>query len=215
MTTPITNIPKLEAKRFKDARKVFLVPIYIIPPGISDEGDSILERYWTEVRDHLNNLESSLGKTAHIFHEAIFDAGDEGMKAIEILNLKAYPLIQEMSKSGGKLEATEDKMAVHESSDWQRCLSVGLLSEKVSSTALNGYQDSTTRRYEYISNRIDTILKPDSIAVLFIREDHRVQFPTDMQIFYIAPPSLESLKQWLDDQFRKSTDSDVDSEQTS
>ena len=121
MSTPITNIPKPEAKRFKDGRKVFLVPIYIIPPGISDEGDAILERYWTEVRDHLNNLESTLGKASHIFHEAIFDAGDVGMKAVEILNLKAYPLIQEMSKSGGKLEATEDKMAVHESSDWQRC----------------------------------------------------------------------------------------------
>ena len=65
------------------------------------------------------------------------------------------------------------------------------------------------------SNRIDTILKPDGIAVLFIREDHRVQFPTDIQIFYIAPPSLESLKQWLDDQFKKSTDSDAASGKTS
>ena len=215
MTTPITNIPKPEAKRFKDARKVFLVPIYIIPPGISNEGDVILERYWTEVRDHLNNLQMSLGKAGHIFHEAIFDGGDEGMKAVEILNFKAYPLIQDMCESGGKLEATEDKMAVHESSDWQRCLSVGLLSDKVSSMALNGYQDSTTRRYEHISNRIDTILKPDSIAVLFIREDHRVQFPTDIQIFYIAPPSLQSLKQWLDDHFRKSADSDAASEKPS
>ena len=107
-----------------------------------------------------------------------------------------------MSKSGGKLEATEDKMAVHESSDWQRCLSIGLMSDKVRTLAMESFQETSTKRYEHISNTIDKTLLDGEVGALFINEDHRIQFPSDIQVFYVAPPSLDALKRWFSDQMR-------------
>jgi hypothetical protein len=30
-----------------------------------------------------------------------------------------------------------------------------------------------------------------------MREGHQVQFPSDIQVFYVAPPSLDEIKRWL------------------
>ena len=40
------------------------------------------------------------------------------------------------------------------------------------------------------------------VGALFISEDHRIQFPSDIQVFYVAPPSLDALKRWFSDQMR-------------
>ena len=78
---------------------------------------------------------------------------------------------------------------LEESSDWQRCIGIGLVSEVVLSTALDGYQQATKRRFEHIASRIDETLVGDEAGVLFIRDDHRVQFPSDIRVFYVAPPA--------------------------
>jgi hypothetical protein len=30
-----------------------------------------------------------------------------------------------------------------------------------------------------------------------MRENHQVQFPPDVQVFYIAPPALDEIRRWL------------------
>jgi len=30
-----------------------------------------------------------------------------------------------------------------------------------------------------------------------MREGHQVNFPPDIQLFYVAPPALDELKRWL------------------
>ena len=76
------------------------------------------------------------------------------------------------------MEATEDRALLEESTDWQRCLTIGLMSEKVLKLASDGYQESTKLRYEHIARRIDTTLGENESGALFIGQDHRVQFPT-------------------------------------
>ena len=202
MTNPITQMPKPDAGQYKDARKLFLVPTFLISRDAPEDGQQILERYWSEVRDHVRNLERSLGKVVHVYHEALFSGGEEGTRLLEEMNPKGASFIQAMCLSDAQLEATEDRALVEESSDWQRCISVGLTSEKVLSTALEGYQSSTKARYEHIGARIDETLKEGESGALFIREDHRVQFPADVKVFYVAPPALDAIKRWIDDQYR-------------
>ena len=96
---------------------------------------------------------------------------------------------------------------LEEGSDWQRCIAMGQMSEKVLSTALEGYQGATSGRFEHIGNRINETLKANEAGVLFIREDHRVQFPDDVQVFYVAPPALDALKRWLNEQMRSAVQS--------
>ena len=30
-----------------------------------------------------------------------------------------------------------------------------------------------------------------------MREGHQVQFPVDIQVFYVAPPGLDEIKRWV------------------
>jgi hypothetical protein len=34
---------------------------------------------------------------------------------------------------------------------------------------------------------------------LIINERHQVQFPADVDVFYVAPPALDQFRRWLDD----------------
>ena len=202
MTNPITRLPKPDAAQFKSSRKLFLVPTFLISPDAPEDGQLLLERYWTEVRDHVDNLERSLGKVSHVYHEMIFSDGDEGTKMLEGLNPKGSSFILAMCKSEARLEATDDRALVEESGDWQRCISVGLMSQKVLSAATEGFQEATKGRFDHIGARIDETLKDSESGALFISEDHRVQFPTDVKVFYVAPPTLDALKRWIGDQVR-------------
>ena len=202
MTTPLSQFPKPEAEQYHGRRKLYLVPNFAFGPDAPEEAQDLLERYWSEVRDHINNLERSLGSVAHVYHETMFVEGEEGMKLLDGLNPKGYSFIQAMCSSTARLEATEDRALVEESSDWQRCISVGLMSEKVMKLAMDSLQEVTQSRYQHMSSRIDETLQEGEAAVLFVREDHRIQFPTDVQVFYVAPPALDALKRWMSDRLR-------------
>ena len=202
MTTPLSQMPKPGAGQYAGKRKLFLVPGFLVGPDAPEEMQQLLDSYWSEVRDHVANLERSLGTVAHAYHEMVFAGGDDGIAMLQMLNPKGSGFIQALCGSGAALEATEDRALVEENTDWQRCISIGIASEKVLKTAMDGYQESTRLRWEHIAARIDETLEQGQVGVLFVREDHRVQFPSDVQIFYVAPPSLDSIKRWLDARFR-------------
>lgn len=202
MTTPLSQFEKPDAQPYQAKRKLFLVPSFPLGPGLPEEGQRLLERYWSEVRDHVQNLERSLGTVSHVYHEMVFEGGEEGMRFLETLSPLGYSFIQAMCKSSAELEPTEDRAMVEESTDWQRCLSVGLASEKVTKAALEGFRESTRARYEHVGARIDETLKEGESGILFIREDHQAQFGEDIQVFYVAPPALDAIKRWINDQMR-------------
>ena len=204
MPTRLSQMPKPEAEQYKEERKLFLVPNFFLSPDTPQDGLDLLESYWSEIRDHVENLERSLGKVSHVYHEVVYSDGDDGMRTLQEMNPKGSSFIHAMCQSDAKLEATEDRALLEESSDWRRCLSAGLVSEKVLSMAMEGYQQATDGRYEHIARRIDDTLKAGESSVLFIGEDHGVQFPDDVKVFYVAPRSLDALKRWITDQMRAS-----------
>ena len=198
----LSQFPKPEASQYAGCRKLFLVPLFALPPGVPEDGAQLLERYWSEVRDHVTNLERSLGAVSHVFHETVFSEGAEGLKMVEALNPGASAFVQAMCRSTASLEATEDRDLVEENADWQRCISIGLMSQKVISAALDGYRDTTQKRFEHMGARVEQTLGEGEVGVLFVREDHHIQFPSDIQVFYVAPPGLDALKRWMDAQTR-------------
>ena len=202
MTTPLTQMPKPAAGQYSGQRKLFLVPIFLFPPDLPDDASQLLERYWSEVRDHVQNLERTLGGVRHVFHETIYTGGEEGMKMVEVMNPLGCSFIQALCSAGASLEATEDQAVVEEHSDWQRCLSIGLMSEKVMNLAMTGIQETTRQRFEHIGGRISHTLQENEAGVLFISEGHSVQFPADIQVFFVAPPALDAVKRWINDQMR-------------
>ena len=205
MTTPLSQFPKPQAGQYEQKRKLLLVPTFAFSPNVPAEGQALLDRYWSEVRDHVNGLERSLGTVSHVYHETVYSEGDEGLRMLEGINPRAHSFIQALCRSTAKLEAAEDRALVEEGADWQRCVSMGLVSAKVSNLAWEGLNETTAKRYERIAARIDETLGEGESGVLFIREDHRVQFPGDVQVFYVAPRALDALKRWIDEQVRAMT----------
>ena len=203
MTTPLGEIHKPEAERFKKGRKLYLVPLLHGPYGTPSELEEKLDRYWSGAEEHIARLEVALGPVSRIYHETVFLSGEEGAKLVEQINGRGYYLVHTRCQVGAQLEATEDRALVEESSDWQRCLTVGLVSDKAASTVLQAYLDVINKRYEEIASRIDGTLKEDESAILFIGDNHRVQFPGDIQVFYIAPPALDELRRWISDRLKE------------
>jgi hypothetical protein len=53
-----------------------------------------------------------------------------------------------------------------------------------------------------MTKQISETLKDDEAGLLFIREEHSVQFPTDIEVFSVFPPALDEIHRWFRDQAR-------------
>ena len=198
MPNQLSQIPRPQVDRFHDKKKLFLVPNYVLPPDAPDSGQELAAKYWSEVRDSITNLEGSLGSVSHVYHELIYLEGDDGLAQIEMMNPGAGPFIRAMCQSTAELRSLEDAELVHEHTDWQRVLTIGPSSQRVLTIALEGYQSTLETRYANIAEKISGDLSEGQSAALFIREDHRVQFPSDVQVFFVAPRALDALKRWIE-----------------
>ena len=148
MSTPVTQMPKPDARQYEGNRKLFLVPVYLLGPDAPEEGQRLLEQYWSEVRGHVDNLERSLGKVVRVYHEAVFTGGDEGMAMVEAMNPKGYSFVPGHlpvrrhigGRRGRRPGARKLRLAaVHIG---------GLMSQKVLTIAMEGFQEATRLRYE-------------------------------------------------------------------
>ena len=48
-----------------------------------------------------------------------------------------------------------------------------------------------------MAQKLDESLKEHEIGILMMREGHQVQFPSDIEVFYVAPPALDEIKRWF------------------
>jgi len=81
--------------------------------------------------------------------------------------------------------------------DWTKCLAIGLQSRKAITTVYESYVEAQERRNSHIAKQIDETLQDNETGILLIREGHQVQFQSDIQVFYVAPPGLDEIKRWL------------------
>jgi len=199
MTPELGKIDRPEASHFKKVRKIFSVPLLYAGEEAPPDYMEMFELYWEQAAEHIQNLESKLGKVNRVYHESISSGGEDGLKMMERLNPKSYQIAQEMCQNEARLEALEDKELADESMDWERCLLVGLASAKVAKKLSESYVEASKKRFQHVGKRIDETLKSEETAVLFIREGHMVQFQRDIEVFSVAPPALNEIHRWLRD----------------
>lgn len=205
MTATLGQIDKPSAERFQGRRKLYLVPLIYSSKEVAAEQAGMFERYWQQAQEHVHSLSSRLGKVARVYHEAVALAGEEGMKMVETLSPQSFTLVQDACSQGASLEALEDPDWLTEAMDWERCLLVGLLSPRVVQLVSSQYQEAIQKRYEALAERIDSSLRPEEAGLLLISENHRIQFPQDIQVFYVAPPTLDEIHRWMRDRTQRET----------
>jgi frataxin-like iron-binding protein CyaY len=197
MAPELGQINKPEAQRFKHTRKIFLVPLIYSAKDAPTEYIEKFDLYWQQVNEHIENLETKLGKIKRVYHESITIADENSLQIMERLNPKSCQITRQKIQNGAKIEVIEDRQLAEECMDWERCLLIGLLSDAVVKKVSESYVDAARKRYEHISKRIDKTLQADEIAILFIREGSMIQFPKDVEVFSVAPPALDEIHRWL------------------
>ncbi len=197
MTEELGKITKLEAESFGEGRKLFLVPLMFAPADSSEDLVERVSRYWKEVEGQVTNLEAKLGSVKKVFHELIPVGGEAGCEAIKELSTHSYELVKRRLDAEAGLETIEDVEIMTEFMDWSRCLAMGLQNPGVLTKVRDFYQEAHRKRNQDMAARLDAGLQQGEVGMLVIREGHQVQFPSDVQVFYVAPPSLDEIKRWL------------------
>jgi len=203
MTPELGHIDKPSAEQFKSSRKLYLVPLVLHSENSPEEYKEKCRRYWLEVMEHLSHLESKLGPIRRVYHESIIIGGDDGVAIMEKFNPAGWEITRARCQNGASFELTEDRDIADEAMDWERCLMIGFISEKVATRVTEFYSEASRKRWESIAARIDQTLKDGEAGVLFIREGHHVQFPPSIEVFVVFPPSLNDIQRWLREQIEK------------
>jgi len=203
MTEQLGKIEKPSAEEYRTGRKLLFVPLIFThrePPGDFAE---LVKQYWEQVETQVSKLETTLNKVHKVYHELIPVGGKEGLKAIKELNSGSYQIANARLKKKAKLQPIEDSEVLVEFMDWSKCLVIGLQSSKVFTQVYEAYTEAQKKRNVHIAKQIDETLKGNETGILLMREGHQVQFPADIQVFYVSPPSLDEIKRWLRDREAK------------
>lgn len=197
MSQQLGKVEKPSASKFRAGRKLFFVPLVFTPLQPEPALSELVNRYWDQVQGQVKNLEEKLSRVKKVYHELIPAGGKKGLKAIETLSRGSHQIVKNILDKGAKLQSIEDRDLLAEFMDWSKCLAVGLQSQAVIARVYQSYIEVQKRRTDQIAEKIDRTLKSEETGVLVMREGHQVQFSSDIQVFYVAPPSLDEIKRWL------------------
>jgi len=203
MDQELGKIEKPDAESFKKGRRLFLVPLLYAGKDAPPDYVEKYELYWKQVDEQVRHLESRVGLVNRVYHESISVGGKEGLEIMEKVNIKSYEMARQKCQDKAQLEVIEDKQLAEENMDWERCMLIGFLSDTVASKVYESYVESAKKRYAYMGKKIDETLEANEIAILFIREGHMVQFPKDVEVFSVAPPSLDEIHRWMRDRINR------------
>lgn len=191
MNSEATAEPKVHV-----GRKLYLVPL-VLEAKQSPEGyNEKVETYWKEAAEHIAKLEARFGPVRKVYHESIAEEGEAALTILQEANPKAHRMIERKVRKGAEVVPIEDLELLRETVDWGRCLAI--VSSANALRHVSGlYQEARRRRFELMLERINTSLKDDEAGLLIIGQEHGLQFPTDIQVFYVSPPSLDEIQRLL------------------
>ena len=198
------RIARPAAEQYRGRRRLLLTPLLYAPPlpdspedELAAAGQAILQGYWEQVQTQVDALAAGLGGLRRIYHESLTEGGAAGLAYLQLANPPSHALAQALDAAGAALAATETWELLSETLDLQRCLLTPFTNETVLSRIREWFDAANRRRYEHIAQNIDETLEPDTTGLLLINERHQVQFPADIEVFYIAPPALDEYRRWL------------------
>lgn len=197
MTQELGRVERPAAERYRGRRKLLLAPLVYSPQADDVEGAAALQSYWAQMQTQVAALAASIGPLRHLYHESVTAEGDEGLALLEAGDRRSYEFIAARMQEGAALEATEDIDMLLETLDWQRCLMLPLASPAAAARLQEWHTEANRARYDHIARRIGATLGEDELGLLLISERHQVQFPSDIEVFYISPPALDDFRRWL------------------
>ena len=204
MAEELGKIEKPPVDSFKQGRKLFFLPAVYFTEGVPEGYAEKYQKFWEQAGKQLDELTSKLGPVKKLYLEMIDVSGEEGAALVHDLNENSYNLIKSLMGKSAELEALEESDLLTEYMDWNRCLMIGLQNAGVINKVYEAYLETGKKRNEQLSKKIDETLRENEIGLLIMRENHQVQFPSDIQVFYISPPALDEIKRFIREQEKQS-----------
>mgnify|MGYP001290678185 FL=1 len=200
MSETLARLERPSAQSVQSRRKLYLVFLVFTHASAPQEYKDRSEKYWRQVDAHLRNLESKAGVVRHVYHEGVYERGEAGLALLKRMRQSSNDIVHARCAAGAALEAMEDKELAAELSDWERFMLMGFSSERVSDLVRDLYSQALKNRNEHVLSVIDETLGPGESGVLLVGEGHRLQFPSDIEVFSVVPPALDELHRWARDQ---------------
>jgi len=199
------RIEKPEAEKFSGKRKLYCVAnIYAIEDA-PDDFKNLINTYWDEVVAQMRKIEAA-GKISKIFCELMTENDDKALEMLSKVNEKLPEIIKEKMDGGAALIPIENSKILGPYTDWANCLRV-VFTQEVFSKVLDLYNEFSQKRLDHILNSIDTNLAESEAGLLILKDEDRskLQFPQDIEVFLITPPSYDDIMRWIRDTLMKRT----------
>ncbi len=197
------QIEKPRTESFTGKRKLYCVsniyPVYDPP----DDFKELFDRYWNEVDQQIEKLEAA-GKVKKIFCEMVYTQKEEIMEILGRFNERVRQIVKKKVEEGGTLLPLEDKEIFGPYIDWGNCLRV-VSTQEVFTKILDYYTELATKRLQHILSMIDKNLGQEEAGLLILKDEDRarLQFPGDIEVFLVTPPSYDDITRWFREKWKE------------
>jgi hypothetical protein len=201
--TELGQIAKPAVEDFAGRRKIYCVAnIYPIEDAPEDYKE-LVNKYWDEVVHQTEKIEAA-GKTRKIFCELISEQSEEAFGILNKINERLLQIIKKKLDEGGTLVPLESQEILGPYTDWSNCLRV-VFTKEVFTKILEFYKEFSEKRFGHIMEVIDSNLSEAEAGLLIMKDEDRakLQFPGDMEVFLITPPSYDDVIRWFRDRLAK------------
>ena len=185
------------ADEFSGKRKLYCVANIYPVEEAENYYHELVRKYWDEVAQQIEKVEAA-GKVQKIFCEIIYQQGDEALNVLGTINERMLQIIKKKLKEGSTLIPLENKEILGPYTDWSNCLRV-VFTKEVFSKIVEFYKEFSEKRLQHFMSVIDSNLAEAEAGLLFMKDEDRskLQFPKDIEVFLITPPSYDDIIRWF------------------
>lgn len=200
------QIQRPSAEEFSGKRKLYCVAnIYPVKEAENDYHE-LVKKYWDEVAQQIEKIEAA-GKVQKVFCEIIYQQGDEALKVLSTFNERIHQIVKKKLDEGSTFIPLESKEILGPYTDWSNCLRV-VFTKEVFSKILEFYKEFSEKRLQHFMSVIDGNLADAEAGLLFMKDEDRskLQFPKDIEVFLITPPSYDDIIRWFREKLIKQSE---------
>ncbi|MFZ5907437.1 MAG: hypothetical protein ACOYVJ_08540 [Nitrospirota bacterium] len=197
------QIQKPEAGDFTGKRKLYCVANIYSFEDAPEEYADLVRKYWDQVIAQIEKMESA-GKIQKIFCEIITGTDDDSLAVLEQINERILEIIRKKREDGGVLIPLEDRDILGPFTDWGNCLRV-IHTHEVFTKVFEYYTEAANKRFQHMLEVIEKNLMEAEAGLLMLKDDDRakLQFPRDIEVFLITPPSYDDIMRWFRERMMK------------
>lgn len=191
------KITKPETEIYSNKRKLYCIANVYTIEDAPEDFKKLVDTYWDQVTGQLEKIEAA-GKVKKIFCETIYQGGEEALEILSKLNERVAQLVRKKLDEGGILLPLEKKEILGPFSDWGNCLRV-VFTQEVFEKVFEFYREYSEKRIRHILDTIEANLSEAEAGLLIMKDEDRakLQFPNDIEVFLITPPSYDDIMRWL------------------